>query len=196
MPATAVFVLTLFVLVQSALIAALLVQRARRARAERTVRESEARFRLMADRAPVMMWTTRPDTTLDYLNRTCTEFTGLPLEQLLGNGWLDAVHPDDVEKCVSTYTPAFEARTPFRMEYRIRGADGVYRWVLDLGVPKYEPDGSFAGFVGSTIDITDRKDMENALLESQRRYALATAAGAAGVWDWNLETNDMYVDPR
>ena len=87
----------------------------------------------MADRAPVMVWTARPDTTLDYLNSTCVEFTGLPLEQLLDEGWLDVVHPDDLDRCVGIYIPAFEARTPFLMEYRMRRADGVYRWLLDYG---------------------------------------------------------------
>ncbi len=186
----------LLLVLQTALITMLLIQRRWRMHAERAARETEERFRHMMDRAPIMMWTARPDATLDYFNTTCVEFTGLPLERLLGTGWLDAVHPDDVDRCVRTYTPAFEARIPFRMEYRVRRADGVYRWLLDSGVPKYEPDGRFAGFVGSTLDITDRRDAENALVESQQRYALATAAGAVGVWDWNLQTNEIYVDPK
>jgi PAS domain S-box-containing protein len=180
----------------SAIVVALLIERTRRARTERAARASEERFRLIADRSPVMMWTTRADATLDYLNRTCLEFSGLPLEQLLDNGWLNAVHPDDVERCIRTYAPAFEARAPFQMEYRLRRADGAYRWVLDWAVPRYESDGRFLGYNGATLDITDRKEMENALRESQKRYALATAAGAVGVWDWNLESNDIYVDPK
>jgi PAS domain S-box-containing protein len=166
--------LALIVIVQSLIIAALLVLCVRRARVERAVRESEERFRLMADRAPVMVWTTRPDTTLDYLNGTCVEFTGLPLDQLLGEGWLDAVHPEDRDHCTRIYKPAVEARTPFRMEYRIRRADGVYRWVMDLGVPKYGPGDRFLGYVGSTIDITERK-------ESEEKFRLAIEAAPAGM---------------
>jgi PAS domain S-box-containing protein len=110
-------------------IVALSVLLTRSARAERALRESEARFRLVADRAPVMIWTARPDTTLDYLNTTCVEFTGRTLEQLSNEGWLDSVHPEDVDLCRNTYEPAFEARQPFLMEYRVRHADGGYRWL-------------------------------------------------------------------
>ena len=159
------------------------------------MRESEERFRLIADRAPVMMWTTRPDTTLDFLNHTCAEFSGVSIERLLGTGWLDTVHPDDRDHCARIYIPAIEARTPFRMEYRIRRADGDYRWVLSLGLPKDGPDGSYSGFVGSTIDITERKESEDALRQSQQRLTMATAAGALGVWDWNFKTNELFVDP-
>src|SRR6187200_406405 len=87
----------------------------RSVRAGRALRASEARFRLVADRAPVMIWTARPDTTLDYLNTTCAEFTGRTLEQLSNEGWLDSVHPEDVDLCRNTYEPAFAARRPFLM---------------------------------------------------------------------------------
>jgi PAS domain S-box-containing protein len=156
--------LVLVVAIQAAVIIALLVQQARRTRAERALRGSEERFRLMADRAPVMMWTARPDTTLDFLNRTCVDFTGIPLDQLLGEGWLNAVHPEDLEHCTRTYVPAFEARQPFLMEYRIRRADGAYRWLLDSGGPKYEANGSFAGYIGCSIDITERRDAEESAM--------------------------------
>jgi PAS domain S-box-containing protein len=185
----------LILIAQSAVLVVLLVQRTRRARAERALRESEERFRLIADRAPVMMWTTRPDTTLDFLNQTCAEFSGVSIEHLLGTGWLDTVHPDDRDHCARIYVPAIEARTPFRMEYRVRRADGDYRWVLSLGLPKDGPDGSYSGFVGSTIDITERKESEDALRQSQQRLTMATAAGALGVWDWSFQTNELFVDP-
>jgi PAS domain S-box-containing protein len=159
--------LTLVAVLQAAVIAALLVQRSRRARAERAVRESEERFRLIADRAPVMMWTSRPDATLDYLNKTCTEFTGMPLERLLNEGWLNAVHPDDRDHCIGIYAPAVKAQVPFQMEFRIRRTDGAYLWGLSLGVPRYRPDGSCLGYLGATVDITDRKKSEDALRESE-----------------------------
>lgn len=108
-----------------------------------------------------MLWTARPDTTLDFLNQNCAEFTGLPIEKLLNEGWLEAVHPDDLAGCVSAYTPAIEARKPFTMEYRVRRADGTYRWLLGSGVPKYGPDGSYTGYVGCDVDITERKIAED-----------------------------------
>jgi PAS domain S-box-containing protein len=114
-----------------------------------------------------MIWTARADTTLDYLNTTCVEFTGLPLDRLLDNGWLDAVHPDDIEGCVATYTPAIEARRPVRVEYRLRRADGAYRWVVDSGVPSYAANGDFQGYVGACLDITERKDAEDRVRESR-----------------------------
>jgi PAS domain S-box-containing protein len=155
------------VAIQATAIAALLIRETRRTRAVRALRESEERFRLMVDRAPVMIWTTRPDTTLDYLNSTCVEFLGLPLEKLLDEAWLNAVHPEDVDHCTGIYVPAIEARRPYLIEFRVRRADGIYRWVLDSGVPKYRPDGSFEGFIGCSIDITERKNAEDLIRETQ-----------------------------
>ena len=186
---------SVLVLLQSALIAALLIQRTRRVRVERALRESEERFRLMADTAPVLMWRAGTDKLCDFFNRPWLEFTGRTMEQELGTGWSAGVWPDDRRQCLRTYMSAFDARQPFRMEYRLRRADGAYRWLLATGVPRLAPDGSFAGYIGSAFDITDRKESEDALRESQRRYTLATAAGAVGVWDWNFETNEVYVDP-
>jgi PAS domain S-box-containing protein len=159
--------LMLVVAIQAAFLVALLIRGRRHALAERARRTREERFRRMIDRAPVMLWTARPDTTLDYLNQNCVEFTGLPIEKLLDEGWLDAVHPEDRDYCVGIYTPAFEARTPFLFEYRVRRADGAYRWLLGSGVPKYGPDGSYAGYVGCDIDITERRNAEDVLRESQ-----------------------------
>jgi PAS domain S-box-containing protein len=114
-----------------------------------------------------MLWTARANATLDYFNHNCVEFSGLPIERLLDNGWLDAVHPDDVDYCVGIYVPAIEARTPFSFEYRVRRADGAYRWLLASGVPRYEPDGSFVGFIGCDVDITERRIAEDVLRESR-----------------------------
>ena len=159
------------------------------------MRESEERFRLMADTAPVLVWRADTANLCDFVNRPWLEFTGRTMEQELGNGWADSICPEDVDRCLRTCVSAFDARQPFRMEFRLRRADGAYRWVLDTGVPRYGPDGSFAGYIGSCLDITERKESEDALRESQQRYTLATAAGAVGVWDWNFETNEIYVDP-
>ena len=153
--------LLIVIAVQAAAVVALLVQRTRRARAERTLRESVEEFRLRVDQAPVLIWTARPDTSLDYLNGYCEQLTGRSLEELRENGWLDFVHPEDVDRCLATYMPAFNARRPFLLEYRLRHADGRYRWFLATGVPKYGRDGTFSGYVGCDVDISERKDAED-----------------------------------
>jgi PAS domain S-box-containing protein len=165
--------LLIVVSIQAAAIVALLIRERKRTRDERALRESEERFRLLADRAPVIIWTVRPDTTLDYVNSTAVVFTGLPVEKLLEKGWLDAVHPADLDHLFGISIPAFETRTPFVMDYRIRGADGAYRWLLDLGVPKYGADGSFAGYIGCSIDITERKHAEDQIRASRAELAVS-----------------------
>jgi PAS domain S-box-containing protein len=134
-----------------------------RREAERAVRQSEKRFRLMTDYAPVMVWMSGPDKLSTYSNRRSLEFTGRQLEAELGNGWMDSVHPDDITRCMETYTKAFDQRLTFEMEIRLRRHDGEYRWVLSRGVPMFNSDGSFAGYIGSAIDITERKLAEEAL---------------------------------
>jgi PAS domain S-box-containing protein len=180
---------------QSLLIVALLVQRSRRRRVEQALRESEERFRLMADTAPVLVWRADTSNLCDFVNQPWLEFTGRTMEQEMGAGWVDGVCREDLAASLHTCQSAFDARQPFRMEFRLRRADGAYRWVLDTGVPRYGSDGSFAGYIGSCLDITERKASEDALRDNQQRYTMATAAGAVGVWDWNFETGDIYVDP-
>ena len=126
-------------------------------------RESEALFRLMSDAAPVLVWMSGPDKLCNFFNKPWLEFTGRSLEQELGNGWAEGVHSDDFEKCLQTYTEAFDARRDFRMEYRLRRHDGEYRWVLDTGVPRFELGGGFAGYIGSCVDITENKQIEELL---------------------------------
>jgi PAS domain S-box-containing protein len=134
-----------------------------RKRAEEAVRESEQRFKLVANTAPVMIWVSGPDKLCTYFNLPWLEFTGRPLEDELGNGWAEAVHPEDLTRCLDTYRQSFDRRKPFKMEYRLRRHDGEYRWVLDIGVPRLNGDGSFAGYIGSAADITERKEAEEAL---------------------------------
>jgi len=128
-----------------------------RKRAEERLRESEARFQAMADTAPVLIWMTGTDGLCNYFNKPWLEFTGRTLEQEVGTGWIEGVHPDDRQGCFDGFLPAFQARTPFRMEYRLRRADGEYRWVTESGIPRYTGAGEFAGYIGSNIDVTDLK---------------------------------------
>jgi len=139
------------------------MQKVKRSRKKGATQESDARFRLVADTAPVMIWMSGTDKLCNYFNRGWLEFTGRTVEQEMGNGWALGIHPDDMEFSLSTYTAAFEERKPFRMEYRLRRHDGEYRWILDTGVPRFRADGSFDGYIGSCIDVTDHKMAEDLL---------------------------------
>jgi PAS domain S-box-containing protein len=133
-----------------------------RKRAEEAVRDSESRFREMANTAPVMIWTSGVDRLCNYVNEPWLNFTGRTLEQELGSGWADPIHADDRERCVEAYFRAFDARRAFAMEYRLRRHDGEYRWMVNNGVPRYGRDGEFLGYIGSGFDITERKRAEEA----------------------------------
>jgi PAS domain S-box-containing protein len=149
-------------LVQFGLIAGLLANLTRRRKAELSLRESEERFRTVANSAPVFIWLVGTDQMCVFVNRRWLDFTGRTMAQEIGRGWTQGVHPDDLANCFKIYNPAFSAREPFEMEYRLRRHDGVYRWVLDRGVPRYAPDGEFLGYVGVAIDLTDRKRAQEA----------------------------------
>ena len=143
------------------------------------LRESEERFRTMAHAAPVMIWMSGPDKLCNYFNQPWLEFTGRTLEQELGNGWAEGVHPEDLSCCLETYVQSFDQRKPFEMEYRLRRADGEYRWIIDHGVPRFRPDGSFLGYIGSCKDFTSRREAEAVLIKShdelESRVRLRTA---------------------
>ena len=128
--------------------------------------ESESRFRTVADAAPVLIWMSGPDKLCNFFNQTWLDFTGRSAEQEAGNGWAEGVHPEDLLHCWQTYATAFDARQTFEMQYRLRRHDGLYRWILDKGVPRYEADGTFAGYIGSCVDITEQKLAQEALLKS------------------------------
>jgi len=130
--------------------------------------ESEARFRAMADSAPVMIWTSGIDKRCDYFNKPWLDFTGRTLAQELGDGWAEGIHPEDRERCQNVYETAFDARKPFEMEYRLRHRDGEHRWVYDCGIARWTADGAFAGYIGSCIDIAERRRTEIELQEQRR----------------------------
>jgi PAS domain S-box-containing protein len=134
-----------------------------REQSDQALRESEARFRNMADNAPAMIWVSGPDNGCTYCNRGWLDFTGRSMQQQLGSGWAEIVHPDDHARCVETYTSAFERRAPMVMEYRLRRADGEYRWIYDVGAPNISPAGELMGYIGTCVDITDHKQSEETL---------------------------------
>jgi PAS domain S-box-containing protein len=136
--------------------------------------DAEQSFRLLADNAPVMIWRSGPDRLCDWFNRPWLQFTGRTMEQELGSGWTEGVHPADMARCLSTYATAFDGREEFSMEYRLRRHDGVYRWVLDNGRPYASLEGIFRGYFGSCIDITDSKRAQDELRATQAELARVT----------------------
>jgi PAS domain S-box-containing protein len=157
-----VFALILIV-AQALLIAALLFQRARKRKAEAVLRESEERFRVMADMTPSLIWMCDERGRLTYLNGRRIAFTGRVPDAGYGDNWITYVHPDDVEAMLGNLYEALKIRETFSQEYRLRRSDGVYRWMFDVASPRVNGDGSFGGFIGSAIDTTDQKLAQQAL---------------------------------
>jgi PAS domain S-box-containing protein len=143
---------------------------------EAALRESEERFRSLANTAPVMIWLTGTDSQCTFFNRPWLDFTGRSIEDEIGNGWMHGVHPADRESCGWRYLTAFASRETFTNEYRLLRHDGVYRWVLNRGVPRYAPEGVFLGYIGSCVDLTDRKEAEEKLRELSFRLIHAQEA--------------------
>jgi len=129
---------------------------------------SGTEYRLLVEYSPVMIWRAGIDAKCDYFNDTWLQFTGRTLEQEMGDGWAEGVHAEDLDRCVTLYLDHFHRRAPFEMEYRIRRADGVYRWIFDRGVPFYDEDGAFLGFIGSCVDVDDRRRAQD---EREKRDA-------------------------
>jgi len=129
----------------------------------RELQESEARFRLMADSAPVLIWVSGTDKLCFWFNKVWLDFTGRSLNQEIGSGWAAGVHAQDLARCLDIYNNHFDRRQSFSMEYRLRRHDGEYRWILDTGIPRFDNEGHFAGYIGSCIDITERKAIQSAL---------------------------------
>jgi PAS domain S-box-containing protein len=168
-PLASVLSLQLFLMFAAASFMVLAVLVEEKKQDEQQLRESEQRFRLVADTAPAPIWMAGPDKLCTYVNKTWLDFTGRSMEQELGNGWVEGVHSDDLQLCLNAYTRCFDTRERFAMEYRVRRHDGEYRWIMDMGVPRFNQDGSFAGYVGIAIDVTERKKAEEAQLGMNRK---------------------------
>jgi PAS domain S-box-containing protein len=164
-----------------------------RATGENELRESESRFQMVADAAPVLIWMSGVDKLCTFFNKPWLDFTGRSMEQEFGNGWVDGVHRDDLERCLQVYTSAFDARQPFVMQYRLRRNDGEYRWMSDQGVPRHDPQGRFAGYIGSCVDVTDLVNKDQALRESEERMRVAAEAVNLGIWEWDLIKDEIWA---
>jgi PAS domain S-box-containing protein len=135
---------------------------------------SPTEYRLLVQHSPVMIWRAGLDGQCDYFNETWLAFTGRTMEQEAGNGWVEGVHPDDVDDCLAHYLDRFNRRDAFEIEYRLRRHDGEYRWIFDRGVPFFDDDGAFAGYIGSCVDVDERRKAQEAQQQhTQEQLALA-----------------------
>jgi len=128
---------------------------------------SREEYKLLVEKAPIMIWRSTVTMECDYFNAIWLAFTGRSLEQEAGNGWAEGVHPDDFDRCLKIYKDHFARREVFEMEYRLRRFDGVYRWIFDRGVPYSDAEGNFKGYIGSCIDVTERIEAQEALKKAQ-----------------------------
>jgi len=134
------------------------------------LQQSEAHFCLLSESAQAMIWMANVDKLCIWFNKVWLNFTGRTLDQEYGNGWVEGVHPDDLTRCWETFSSNFDIHQAFRMEYRLKHHDGKYRWILDIGNPYTDAKGQFAGYIGSCFDITEHKQAEMLLRESEARY--------------------------
>ncbi|MGH9514073.1 MAG: PAS domain S-box protein [Terriglobales bacterium] len=162
-----------------------------RKQAERALRESEQRYRVITEATPIMVWMSGLDKLCYYFNKGWLDFVGRTLEEEAGNGWAENVHPDDFDRCVQIYVSSFDARRSFEMHYRLRHHSGQYRWILDCGVPRYAPDGTFEGYVGGCLDIHDQKEAEELLRRSEERFRALVTASSDVVYRMSPDWSEM-----
>ncbi len=153
-----------------------------RTRSEAALRESEQRFRSTANAAPVLIWMSGPDKMCTWFNQRWLDFVGRAMEQELGDGWCDNLHPADFDRALDTYHAAFDARRPFEMEYRLQRDDGAWRWLLERGTPIFGPAGGFEGYIGTCIDITEHRETLEQLRESRARFKTLTESLPQMIW--------------
>lgn len=152
---------------------------------------SENYFRRLADTVPIMLWITRPDGNCTYVNQKWYDYTGQPAEATLGQGWLSVVHPDDLDQMTTCFQEANVRHVPFNLEYRIKGADGIYRWILDSGSPVFDKNGVFEGFIGSVVNIDQRKQAEDDVRQREGQFRQLADSMPQIVW---TATANGYVD--
>jgi PAS domain S-box-containing protein len=160
-------------------------------RADEDIRESELRYRTLADSGQALIWTSGLDKKCNYFNLPWLAFSGRTIEQEMGDGWTEGVHPDDLNACFDTYAGAFDKREPFSMTYRLRRNDGVYRWIIDDGMPRYDTKQNFLGYIGHCLDITARKVAEDALRENSIFMSSLLEAIPAPVF--YKDTEERYI---
>lgn len=164
--------------------------------AEQALRESETRFRNMAEHAPVTIWMTDPSGCLTYVNGRWSDLSGQTEAEALGAGWLDATHPDDLTRVKAVFAAANAEREPFEVEYRFRAADGTYHWAIDTAAPRFDDGGRFLGHVGSMTDITERKLVEEAIRRREKNLRNLANTVPAFVWFAGPDSSVHYLNNR
>ncbi|HLF74307.1 MAG TPA: PAS domain S-box protein [Anaerolineales bacterium] len=167
-----------------------------RKRAEEKLRESEGRFRVLADSAPIMIWVNGVDAGCEFVNKEYLKFFGKQLEEVQGFGWKPSLHPDDREDYVNAYLEAFNARDPFRAQTRALNDVGEYRWLDSYGVPRYGATGEFLGYIGTSHDITERKQAEKRLRESEERFRILANTMPSIVWTAAPDGTIVYANDQ
>jgi PAS domain S-box-containing protein len=158
--------------------------------------ESEQRFRSLADTAPVLIWMADQTKQCTYFNKRWCDFTGHAHDELVGDGWARDVHPDDLTECIRIYEMAFDTREPFSMEYRLRRHDGEYRWIIDNGVPRWTEETTFLGYIGSCLDITERKMAEFELRDRKKHYRAIVDAFDGQIYICSQEYRIVFMNGK
>jgi PAS domain S-box-containing protein len=160
------------------------------------LRESEQRFKNVANNVPMMLWMADADRQCYYFNSQWLSFTGRTLEQELGSGWRQSIHPDDLNRCLETCKTAFENQRPFYMEYRLKRHDGEYRLISDKGAPNFTTDGVFSGYVGACMDIHENALSQKKIQESEEKLGVIIEASGQGTWELNFKTREVHYSER
>ena len=165
-----------------------------RKKAEEALAESELRYRTLSNSGQALIWTATPDKKCDYFNQVWLDFTGRTLEQELGDGWAEGVHPDDFDRCFTIYSTSFDQRKSFSMDYRLHYHDGTYRWLQDDGKPRYDSHGEFIGYIGHCLDITDRKQSEEMLRSGEERFRVISEYSSSSICILNITGKVIWVN--
>jgi PAS domain S-box-containing protein len=152
------------------------------------LREKELQYRNLADSGLALIWTSGTDKLCNYFNKPWLKFTGRTMEQEMGKGWTEGVHPDDLDRCIDTYVTAFDKHEAFDMEYRLRHVSGEYRWIKDMGAPNYNSSGEFVGYIGHCFDVTEHKKALDELRKNEKRLKEVQEMARLGYWSWDVKT--------
>jgi len=168
----------------------------KRKEAEIGVRESERRFREIANAAPVIIWISDEEGACTWFNRSALDFTGRSMAAELGSGWADNLHPDDRDRVLANFSEAYAKRAPFRIVFRLRRRDGEWRTLDEAAVPRFDETGRFLGFIGSCTDVSERHAAQEALREKEEQLRIATEQGEVGLWDYDVDRGRSFSDAR